>query len=113
MSPEIIKKRYTTTQAIMAQIAGVLFIIPLAPFICRLIPPVFIAGWNIDLIIAIIISIIIVRLMLWLIKPIIIPLLLLISAVLVYNQFHNRYTFKNIASGYKALVNQNWAGREK
>lgn len=113
MSPEAIKKHYITTQEILTHIAGILCIIPLAPFLCRFIPPVFIGDWNVDLIIAIIICIIIVRLMQWLVKPLIIPLFLIICGVLVYNQFNSHYTFTNIASGYKAIVNQNWNVREQ
>jgi len=113
MSPEAIKKHYSTTQEVITQTAGILFIIPLAPFICRLIPPVFIGEWNIDLIIALVISLIIVRLMLWLVRPLIIPALLVVLGILVYNQFNDAYTFKNIANGYKALVNQNWKVREE
>src|SRR6478735_5672605 len=113
MSPEAIKKHYTTTQEILINIAGILFIIPLAPFLCRFIPPVFIGDWNVDLIIALVVSVIIIRLMQWLVKPLIIPAFLLVLAILIYNQFNSNYTFKNIASGYKAIVNQNWNVREK
>ena len=113
MSPEAIKKHYITTQEIVTNIAGILFIIPLAPFLCRFIPPIFIGDWNVDLIIALVISVIIVRLMQWLVKPLIIPAFLVVCAVLVYNQFNSNYTFENIANGYKTLVNQNWNVREQ
>lgn len=113
MSPERIKKHYSTSQEILTNIAGFLCIIPLAPFLCRFIPPVFVGEWNIDLVIALVISIIIVRLMQWLVKPLVIPAFLLIVAILVYNQFNSNYTFENIANGYKTLVNQNWNVREK
>jgi len=113
MSPEAIKKHYIITQEILTNIAGILFVIPLAPFLCRFIPPVFIGNWNVDLIIAIVVSIIIVRLMQWLVKPLIIPAFLVVLAILIYNQFNSSYTFGNIAHGYKTLVNQNWNVREK
>ncbi|MBG9375078.1 transglutaminase domain-containing protein [Panacibacter sp. DH6] len=113
MSPEAVKKHYTTTQQILINIAGILCIIPLAPFLCRFIPPVFIGDWNVDLIIALVVSIIIIRLMQWLVKPLVIPAFLVVLGILVYNQFNSNYTFTNIASGYKTLVNQNWSIREK
>jgi hypothetical protein len=113
MSPEAIKKHYATTQEIIAHIAGFLFIIPLSPFICRFIPPVMLGEWNIDLIIAVLISVIIVRLMLWLVKPMILPALLFICAVLLYNQYNSSYTFSNVVHDYKTLVNQNWIVREQ
>ncbi len=108
MSPEVIKKHYATTQEIIAHIAGFLFILPLAPFVCKFIPPVLVGSWNIDLIIAIAISIIIVRLMLWLVKPMILPALLFVCGLLLYNQYNSEYTFKNVVNDYKTLVNQNW-----
>lgn len=115
MSPAAIKKHYTITQTIITQIAAVLIIIPLAPFICRFIPPVMIDQWNIDLIIGVIIALVIVRLMMWLIKPLMIPALLLVCVVLVFNQLKDEqgYTFRNIASGYKVMVTQNWKVREQ
>ena len=113
MSPEIIKKHYNTTQEIITQIAGILFIIPLAPFVCRFIPPVFISSWNIDLIIAFLISIVIVRLMLWVVKPMILPALLIVCGVFIYNLFNHHYSFPNVTNSYKALVSQNWQGREE
>ncbi|HRI21921.1 MAG TPA: transglutaminase family protein [Panacibacter sp.] len=114
MSPEIIKKHYSTTQEIIAQIAGIIFIIPLAPFICRFIPPVFAGSFNIDLIISVVVSIVIVRLMLWLIKPMILPAVLLVFGLLAYNQANNnQYTFQNVASDYKTLVSQYWLMREQ
>jgi hypothetical protein len=113
MSPEAIKKHYATTQEIIAHIAGFLFIIPLAPFICRFIPPVMIGSWNVDLIISILIAVIIVRLMLWLVKPMILPALIFTCCLLLYNQYHDDYTFSNVMYDYKTLVNQNWGVREQ
>jgi len=113
MSPEAIKKHYSHTQEIIAHIAGFLLIIPLAPFICRFIPPVLIGDWNFDLVIAILISVIIVRLMLWLVKPLILPALLFACGLLLYNHYNHDYTFENVVSDYKTLVNQNWVVREQ
>jgi hypothetical protein len=113
MSPEAIKKHYVTTQEILAHIAGFLFIIPAAPFICRFIPPVLISDWNFDLVIAILVAVIIVRLMLWLVKPMILPALLFVCGLLLYNQYNSRYTFSNVVNDYKTLVNQNWVVREQ
>ncbi len=114
MSPEALKKHYSTTQEILAQVAGILFIIPLAPFICRYIPPVFAGSFNIDLIISVVIAIITVRLMLWLIRPMILPALLLVCGIFAYNQFNNKkYTFQNVAGDYKNIVSQYWLIREQ
>lgn len=115
MSPGAIKKHYYITQEIITNIASVLIIIPLAPFICRFIPPVMIDQLNIDLVIAFIIAVIIVRMMIWLVRPMVLPALFLICVVLLYNLFSKKedYTFRNISAGYAALVNQNWNVREE
>lgn len=106
------KRHYTTTSKILTQIACVLIVIPLAPFICRFIPPVMVAGRNIDLVIALIIAIFLVWAISHLLRPLIIPLLALLCIVLVYNEFSNKYTFKNLLKDYSATVNTNWMVRE-
>src|SRR5215470_11043877 len=113
MAPEVFKKHYATSQEIIAHVAGFLFIIPLSPFICRFIPPVLIGDMNFDLIIAVLIAVIIVRLMLWLVKPLILPALIFTCGLLLYNQYNSRYTFSNVFNDYKTLVNQNWGVREQ
>ncbi|RFM28315.1 transglutaminase domain-containing protein [Deminuibacter soli] len=101
------------TREILVQIMAVITIIPLAPFICRFIPPVMIAGWNVDLIIAILIAIVIVRAIMWLVRPLIIAAFLIILGVLIYNQATNNYSFANIINDYKTIAYQNWLIREK
>ena len=113
MSPEIIKKHYTLTQQIIAEVTGILLIIPLSPFICRFVPPVFLGDWNVDLIISILIAAIIIRLILWLIKPMIIPAFILVCGILIYNEFNSTFTLTNIANSYKTLITQNWGIREQ
>ncbi len=113
MQTEKLKRHYSFTQQLLGEITGLLLILPLSPFICRFIPPVFLGDWNIDLAISVIIAIIIVRLLLWLIKPIIVPAFVLIAALLVYSDFTSAYTFKNIAKSYQTLITQNWGIREQ
>ena len=48
--------KYHYTKNIIAQVAGILILIPLTPFICRFIPPVIIGGFNIDLILSFLIA---------------------------------------------------------
>lgn len=113
MKTEKIKRQYTFTQQLLGEITGLLLILPLSPFICRFIPPVFLGDWNIDMVISVIIAIVIVRLLLWLIKPIIIPAFVLIAALLIYSDITSAYTFKNIAKSYQTLITQNWGIREQ
>lgn len=88
-------------------------IIPLAPFICRFIPPLMLGDWNVDLLVALIVSIVFVRLLIWLVKPLMIPAFLLICGILIYNGFAGNYTFGNVFNDYRALVKQNWIVREE
>ena len=116
MSPEAVNRHYATTRNIITQAAGILIIIPLAPFLCRFIPPVMISGFNIDMVIAFFIAFVIVRLMLWFTRPLIIPALLVVAVLLAFNQVANQnshYRFENIINGYKSLVMQNWVGSEQ
>lgn len=106
------KKKYSTTSNILASLAGVLTIIPLAPFICRFIPPVMLGEWNFDLIVAALIAVVVVRLILWLVKPLMIPACLLLLAVLTVNQFRDAYSFDEIYADYKTLAYQNWMIRD-
>ncbi|MBS1731071.1 MAG: transglutaminase domain-containing protein [Bacteroidetes bacterium] len=106
------KEKYDITKSIIAQVAGLLIIIPLAPFICRYIPPVMISGFNIDLILSILISILIVRILMALVKPLVLPILLVFLGILGFNQFSGHYGFTNIFNDYKTLTYTNWTVRE-
>ena len=106
------KEHITLTQKILTQIACILIVLPLAPLICRFIPPIVIGKWNIDLVVAFIAAVFVVWLISHLLRRIIIPLLILCFLVLLYNQFSNKYTFKNLLNDYTAMVNTNWIVRE-
>jgi transglutaminase-like putative cysteine protease len=101
------------TKQLLLEIAGVLTIVPLAPFICRFIPPVMLGDWNIDLVISVIVAIVIVRLLIWLLKPLIIGVFLLLTGILIYNQYNDFYSFSDVFNDYKSLVRQNWVVREQ
>jgi hypothetical protein len=107
------KKYHNTTKEVLAQVAGVLLILPLAPIICRFIPPIIIGDWNIDLILAFILAILFVRFILWLVKPLLFTALALMFAFLIYNQMRGKYSFQNVANDYKTMVKQNWQVREQ
>ena len=92
----------------MANLAGVLVVIPLTPFICRFIPPVLLGDVNIDLIVAFIMAIIIVRVILWLMQPMIFPALIIMAAYLIYSQVTGTYGFQKVLHDYKTLAFSNW-----
>lgn len=107
------KQHYTTTQYLLSTIAGVLIIIPLSPLICRFIPPVMLGSYNIDMLLAVLTAIVLVRLVLWLVRPLIIPACVLLLGLLVYNQFAGRYGFDNVFNDYKSLAIANWEVRDQ
>jgi hypothetical protein len=92
---------------------AILTIIPLAPFICRFVPPIMIGSWNVDLLIAILVSIILVRIILWLVRPLVIAAFILLMGILTYNQFNNHYGFDHVINDYKSIAYQNWMVRDK
>lgn len=105
--------KYHNTKNIVAQVAGILIIIPLAPFICRFIPPVIIGGFNIDLILSILIALLFVRILIALVKPLVLPILIIFLGILIFNQLNGRYGFSNIVNDYKTLTYTNWNVREQ
>lgn len=107
------KKHYTTSQYVLSTVAGVLIIIPLSPLICRFIPPIMLGEYNIDLLIAILTSVVLVRLLMWLVRPLIIPACCLLLSLLVYNQFAGRYAFDNIFNDYKTMAIANWEVKDQ
>lgn len=107
------KTHYHTTQEILTKIAGILIVIPLAPFITRYIPPIMIDTWNVDLFIAILFSIALVRVLIGVLRPVVIPLFLVLLGVLLYNQFSGKYAFTNVYNDYKSIVQHNWTVREE
>ncbi|MBN9296162.1 MAG: transglutaminase family protein [Filimonas sp.] len=108
-----LNKHYHTWQEVLIQLMAILTIIPLAPFICRFIPPVMVGSWNVDLIIAIVIAIIVVRVILWLVRPLVIAAFILLMGILTYNQFNNNYGFDHVINDYKSIAYQNWMIRDK
>lgn len=105
-------KHYTTTQNILLEIAGIITIIPLAPFLNRYVPPIMLGEWNFDLVISIIVAFVVVRLLLKMFKPLIIPALVIVIGFFVYNLFANRYTFIDVFTDYRSVVLNNWGTKD-
>ncbi|CAN5705148.1 hypothetical protein BH10BAC3_BH10BAC3_16500 [soil metagenome] len=106
-------KHYKSTQHVLSTIAGVLIIIPLSPLICRFVPPIMLGSYNVDMLLAVLTAIALVRLLLWLVRPLIIPALVLLLGLLVFNQFAGRYGFNNVFDDYKTLAIANWEVRDQ
>ncbi|MGH2645482.1 MAG: transglutaminase domain-containing protein, partial [Chitinophagaceae bacterium] len=104
---------YNATQRSLLFIAAILVIIPLAPYINRFIPVVQIGEWNFDFVISLILAFLIARIILWIFKPLIIPALAIIMAVLLWNSFRKEYTFSNVYTDYKSMVLENWITKDE
>jgi len=105
-------KRYATASHILTQIARILIILPLAPFLSRFIPPVMVGGWNIDIIIALIAAYLLVWLIARVLRHYIIPIFIICIVVLIFNQFTHLYTFGSLLTDYTAAVKNNWVVKE-
>lgn len=70
-------------------LVAMLCIIPLAPMINRVIPPLMIGSFNADLFVAILLSLLFVRFVLWLFKPLIIPSFVMIALIMIFNICQN------------------------
>ncbi len=92
---------------------GLLTIVPLAPMVNRVIPPIIIGSFNADLLLAITISFLFVRFVLWIFSPLIIPSFLMVGVIFLFNMFTNTYTVSGIVTDYKNLVVNNWNNRTK
>jgi Transglutaminase-like superfamily len=94
-------------------LVAVLCIVPLAPMINRVIPPIMIGGFNADLFLAILLSLGFVRFVLWVFKPLIIPSFVMIALIMLFNVYARTYTVSSMVSDYRNLVNYNWENRMK
>jgi hypothetical protein len=97
----------------VTNLAGILVIIPLTPFICRFIPPIIVGSFNIDLFISFFIAVVLVRLVLWLMRPLIFPALIMVIAYLAYAQYNGTYGFQKVIHDYKTLAFSNWMAKDQ
>jgi hypothetical protein len=92
---------------------AVFCVVPLAPMINRVIPPIMIAGYNADIFVAILIALGFVRFVLWLSKPLIIPSFVMVVLIMLFNSYANTYSVSGMVSQYRSLVSSNWDNRSK
>ncbi len=94
-------------------LVAMLCVIPLAPMINRVIPPLMIGGFNADLSVAILLSLAFVRFVLWVFKPLIIPSFVMIAFIVMFNMYARTYTVSSMVTDYRNLVSSNWDNRMK
>jgi len=110
---ELKNKRKAVAWEFFLNLLGLLTIVPLAPMVNRVIPPILIGSFNADLLIAVTISFLFVRFVLWIFKPLIIPSFLMVGVIFLINMLTNTYTVSGIVTDYKNLVVNNWNKRSK
>jgi hypothetical protein len=92
---------------------GLLTVIPLAPLINRIIPPILIGDFNADLLLAILLAYGFIRFILWIFKPLIIPSFVMVCLIMIFNAFNSSYNLKSMMDDYRNLVQQNWKNKDK
>ncbi len=110
---ELKKHKHWIAWDFTLNLLGLLTILPLAPLINRVIPPILIGGWNADLVVAIILSFLLVRFIFWVFKPLIIPSFLMVCIVLTFNLLTNSYNLRSMVNDYKKLVVHNWNNKDR
>jgi hypothetical protein len=93
---------------ILLAIIGILTVLPLAPLLNRYIPPIMVGNWNIDLFISLALAGLFTWLILRLFRFLLVPALILLVVVMLYNQLTHGYGFGNMINDYKSMVENNW-----
>lgn len=106
------ESKYTVFQQYLFNLLSVLTLLLLAPYINRYMPPLMAGGWHLDLFLALLISFVFTRMLLWVLKPLIVPAFLVISLSLVLNNFTDNYSFSNVLNDYKGMVQGNWGTKD-
>jgi hypothetical protein len=92
---------------------GLLTIIPLAPLINRIVPPVMILDYNADLLISVLLSFGFVRFIFWLFKPLIVPSFIMICLIMAFNLLSGTYSIHSMMTDYSNMVRRNWQNRDE
>lgn len=92
---------------------GLLTVIPLAPLLNRVIPPIMIGSFNADMVLAILLAYGFVRFILWIFKPLVIPAFVMVCLIMVFNTFARTYNLRSMLDDYRSMVMQNWKDRDK
>lgn len=106
-------EKYPGLHKFLLVLIGIVTIIPLAPLLNRFIPPLLVGGWNIDLVISVILSAILTLIILRVFRFLLIPALLLFLGLIVFTQFTHGYGFGSMINDYRTMVKTNWGLKEQ
>ncbi|MBO9571302.1 MAG: transglutaminase domain-containing protein [Chitinophagaceae bacterium] len=105
--------KYHHLKRIIITIFGVLTVLPLAPLINRYIPPIMIGSWNFDLLVSTLLAGLFTFFIFRLFHSLVIPVLIMLVAVILYNSLTNGRGFGTVISDYQVMVKSNWGKKEQ
>ena len=92
---------------------GLLTVIPLAPLVNRVVPPIMIGSFNADLLVAILLAFAFVRFILWIFKPLVVPAFVMVCLIMAFNSFTQTYNLRGMVNDYRNFVRQSWQDKDK
>jgi hypothetical protein len=92
---------------------GLLTVIPLAPLLNRIVPPIMIGSFNADLLLAVVLAYAFVRFILWIFKPLVVPAFVMVCLIMVFNSFTQTYNLRSMVNDYRNFVRQSWQDKDK
>jgi hypothetical protein len=107
------KQRSIWAEHFLLHAIGLLTVIPLAPLLNRVIPPIMVGSFNADLVLAILLAYGFIRFILWVFKPLVIPAFVMVCLIMVFNTFTQTYNLRSMVSDYRNMVQQNWNNKDK
>lgn len=110
---EYTKHRSARMEDFLMHTIGLLTVIPLAPLLNRIIPPILIGSFNADMILAVLLAYGFVRFILWIFKPLIVPAFVMVCLIMVFNSFTQTYNLRSMVNDYKNFVQQSWQDKDK
>ncbi|MDA3614423.1 transglutaminase domain-containing protein [Polluticaenibacter yanchengensis] len=91
---------------------GVIALLPLTMIINRFMPPIQLGDMNIDILASLLTCALLLRLIIWLLKPLIIPATILFMGYLTVNGWMNGYSWGDFTEDYTIAIEKNWLERE-
>ena len=105
--------KFQAVNKLLLIVIGILTVLPLAPVINRYIPPLLVSSWNLDLILSVLLAALATWLILRLFHFLLMPAVILLVVVLLYNQLTDGYGFKSMINDYRSMVTNNWGRKEQ
>ncbi len=105
--------KYRGLRKLLLIFIAIVTILPLAPLINRIVPPLMLGSWNLDLLISLVIATLFTFIVLRIFRFLLIPAFILFIGVILYNQFATGYGFGTMINDYRSMVRNNWGKKEQ